>query len=272
MIIKITKRATLRLRGDRKSTFICLCTERDSASGKCHDVFRCILKFLDDRVPYSKNRRVKGEVLGRTNGLLFRVRVTLRLTVYRQSVRLGDKPFETYDTVILFSNWTLAVIVLMLTSSLTRGWVCRLQLLVVLGSAVILRSESRGTHDHILLSQIRDSPNLEGQVPVFISPVTGWPRYTPRHCVPFWPPPTTRRPTVEVFDPTSTRDGLLSFHNNLRVCFGEGRKENTASNSSVVAYVTVAPGTYLLSRYLIAPVSSGSTIPAFRRHVTLLPP
>jgi hypothetical protein len=55
------------------------------------------------------------------------------------------------------------------TSSLTRGWVCRLQLLLVL-SAVILRSESRGTHDHILLSQIRDSPNLEGQVPVFISP------------------------------------------------------------------------------------------------------
>jgi hypothetical protein len=34
----------------------------------------------------------------------------------------------------------------------------------------ILRSESRGAHDHILLSQIRDSPNLEGQVPVVISP------------------------------------------------------------------------------------------------------
>jgi hypothetical protein len=30
--------------------------------------------------------------------------------------------------------------------------------------------ESRRTHGHILLSQIRDSPNLEGQVPVFISP------------------------------------------------------------------------------------------------------
>jgi hypothetical protein len=28
----------------------------------------------------------------------------------------------------------------------------------------------RGTHDHILLFQIRDFPNLEGQVPVFISP------------------------------------------------------------------------------------------------------
>jgi hypothetical protein len=51
-----------------------------------------------------------------------------------------------------------------------RGWVCRLQLLLVLASAVILRSESRGTHDYILLSQIRDSPNLEDQVPVYISP------------------------------------------------------------------------------------------------------
>jgi hypothetical protein len=39
-----------------------------------------------------------------------------------------------------------------------------------LASAVILRSESRGTHEHILLSQIRDSPNLEGQDAVFISP------------------------------------------------------------------------------------------------------
>jgi hypothetical protein len=50
-----------------------------------------------------------------------------------------------------------------------RGWVCRLQLLLVLASTVILRSESRGTHDHILLSQIRYSSNLDGQVPVFIS-------------------------------------------------------------------------------------------------------
>jgi hypothetical protein len=48
------------------------------------------------------------------------------------------------------------------TSSLMRGWVCRLQLLFVLASAVILRLVSGGTHDHILLSQIRDSPNLEG--------------------------------------------------------------------------------------------------------------
>jgi hypothetical protein len=54
--------------------------------------------------------------------------------------------------------------------SLTRERVCRLQLLLVLASAVILGSESGGTHDHILLSQIRDSPNLEGQVHIFMSP------------------------------------------------------------------------------------------------------
>jgi hypothetical protein len=46
----------------------------------------------------------------------------------------------------------------------------RTGLLLVLASAVILGSESRGTRDHILLSQIRDSANLEGQVSVFISP------------------------------------------------------------------------------------------------------
>jgi hypothetical protein len=50
-----------------------------------------------------------------------------------------------------------------------RECVCRLQPLLVLASAVILRSESCRTHDHILLSPIRGSPNLEGQVPVFIS-------------------------------------------------------------------------------------------------------
>jgi hypothetical protein len=58
----------------------------------------------------------------------------------------------------------------MAVPSLTRRRICRLQLLLVLASAVILGPESHWTHDYILLSQIRDSSNLEGQVPVFISP------------------------------------------------------------------------------------------------------
>jgi hypothetical protein len=42
--------------------------------------------------------------------------------------------------------------------------------MLVFASAVIIGSESRWNHDHMLLFQIRDSPNLEGHVPVFISP------------------------------------------------------------------------------------------------------
>jgi hypothetical protein len=40
---------------------------------------------------------------------------------------------------------------------------------LVPASVVILRSESRGPHVHILLSQIQDFLNLEALVPVFIS-------------------------------------------------------------------------------------------------------
>jgi hypothetical protein len=97
-----------------------------------------------------------------------------------------------------------------ITSILTIGWVCRLQLLLVLASAVIFRSESRGTHDHILSSQIRDSTNLEVQVYVFISPRNRWHNYSPRHWVLFSSPPATRRTAVEVFNPASTRDFYFS--------------------------------------------------------------
>jgi hypothetical protein len=67
------------------------------------------------------------------------------------------------------------------TPSLTRGWVCLLQLLLAFANAVILGPQSRGTHDHILLSQILDSPNLDGQVPVFTG--TELPSYALRHWV-----------------------------------------------------------------------------------------
>jgi hypothetical protein len=105
-------------------------------------------------------------------------------------------PWESRP-VILFSNWTLAIPVPIKHPTLTRWQICRLQFLLVLASAVILTSESRGTHNHILLSQTRDSPNLECQVPVFISS---------RRRVSISSPPTTRRAAVEVFDPASTRD------------------------------------------------------------------
>jgi hypothetical protein len=53
---------------------------------------------------------------------------------------------------------------------LNKGWVCCLILLLALTSTVILRSKSLRTHDHILLSHIWDSPNMEGQPPHLITP------------------------------------------------------------------------------------------------------
>jgi hypothetical protein len=71
------------------------------------------------------------------------------------------------------------------TSSLMRGWVCRLQLLLGLASAVILRFESRGTHDHILLSQIRDSQTWRARSPYLYPQVQGGPVIPPGTGFPF---------------------------------------------------------------------------------------
>jgi hypothetical protein len=97
-----------------------------------------------------------------------RVTVPLRLAVYVNQFILAPSPLR--PTISIFFNWTLAVIVLNVTFSRTRGWLCRLQSLLTFASAVILESEPRETHDLILLSPTRDSPNMEGQVPVFMSP------------------------------------------------------------------------------------------------------
>jgi hypothetical protein len=77
-------------------------------------------------------------------------------------------------------------------TSSPRAWVCRLQLLLVLACAVILKPESHGNHDHILLSQIWDSHQPEGQVLIFISLRLRVAGYTPMHWVPFLLPLTTR--------------------------------------------------------------------------------
>jgi hypothetical protein len=96
--------------------------------------------------------------------LLVRVGVTFRLAVYCQQATWDSRP------VIFFFQLNTCGYSPYVTSPLMRGWICCLQLLLVLASAVNLRSESHGTHDHILLAQIQESLNLEGQVPIFISP------------------------------------------------------------------------------------------------------
>jgi hypothetical protein len=56
---------------------------------------------------------------------------------------------------------------------------------------------------------ISDSPNLEGQVTVFIFPRSRVASYIPWHWLPFLSPLTTRRATVVVFYPASTRGNAL---------------------------------------------------------------
>jgi hypothetical protein len=73
-------------------------------------------------------------------------------------------------------------------------------MLVILASVVILVSESRGIHSHILLSQIRDYPNLESHVSVFISPRNKEPQLYTQTLGSIFSPPTTRRTTVEAFE------------------------------------------------------------------------
>jgi hypothetical protein len=78
--------------------------------------------------------------------------VVLRPTV-SQPVCLGTKhPLGLTARSLLLSD---SCGFLMSGGLSDEGRVCRLQLLLVLASAVILGSESRGTRDHILLSQIR---------------------------------------------------------------------------------------------------------------------
>jgi hypothetical protein len=83
--------------------------------------------------------------------LLYDWRFTANQFVFAPSpLRLTDRKYFSQLNTCGHSPYIL--------SSLTRGWVFHLQLLLPLASALTLGSESRGTRDHILLSQIRDFP------------------------------------------------------------------------------------------------------------------
>jgi hypothetical protein len=117
--------------------------------------------------------------------LKVKVKVTLRLTV-SQSVSLGVEPHLGLMTKYL------AITIWQLRScfcgapSLTRERVCLLYMLLSLPNAVFLGSESLGTRDHILLSQIWDFPfrrllRLAGSWWRYSTPPNFVPLITPRY-------------------------------------------------------------------------------------------
>jgi hypothetical protein len=84
------------------------------------------------------------------------------------------------------------------TSSLMKGWVCPLPLLLR------LRSKSHGTTFYYL--RFETPPTWRARPPYLYPPGTGCPSYTIRYWLPFSLPSTTLRATVEVFNPASTRE------------------------------------------------------------------
>jgi hypothetical protein len=115
-------------------------------------------------------------------------------------------PRDSRPVTVFFFQLNTCVQSPYVTSSLARGWVCHLQLLLVLASAVILMS--RVPRNSWPPSTVSDSrlPHLGGpRSPYLYPPGMGWPSYNPRHWFPFSSFPTPRGATVEVFDPVSTR-------------------------------------------------------------------
>jgi hypothetical protein len=73
----------------------------------------------------------------------------------------------------------------------------------------------RGLMTIIYCLRYETPPTWRAGSPYLYPPGAGWPSYTPRH----WVPPTTRRVTVEVFEPAST----LQLCKHLRSGFVKGR-------------------------------------------------
>jgi hypothetical protein len=123
--------------------------------------------------------------------------------------------------------------------SLTIGRVCRLNLLLGLASAVILGSESRGTRDHILLSQIRDFSFRR----LLLLAGLRW-----RYSVP----------------PPHGRSAFLSLHAEYLIWYGPHRKQRVCVQQFFYCWhVFVAVGTCLVSHCLATIITSGSTSPDF---------
>jgi hypothetical protein len=67
---------------------------------------------------------------------------------------------------------------------------------------------SRDSRPYFIVPILETPPTWRARSPYLCPPGTGWPSYTPGHCVPFPSPLTTRRATVEVLHAASTRQSV----------------------------------------------------------------
>jgi hypothetical protein len=98
--------------------------------------------------------------------------------------------------------------------SLTREWVCCLQLLLALPAQSFLGLRPVGLVTIFYCLRFKTPPTWRTRSPYLHPPGIGWPSYTPRHWIPFLLPPMTRGATVEVFVPASTQGSSLTATTN----------------------------------------------------------
>jgi hypothetical protein len=193
------------------------------------------------------------EVLGRTNCLLSESELLYDCSIPPISSSWRQAPW--YDQH--FSQPNIWFYSLYVTSSLTRGWIFSLQLPLTLASTVILRFDSLGTRNHILLSQIRDSTNLEGQVPVFICPRNRLAQFPLRRLL--------RLAGLRWRYSSLPPHGGIMSSNCIEYLIRRGRHRKHRVQQflyCVCVYTLPLEHAY---RSLATAISSGSTVPTFRR-------
>jgi hypothetical protein len=110
------------------------------------------------------------------NGWIVKVKVTLQLTVSQWVILSVERRLGAYDQIFI-ARWQLRSY-FSEVPSLTRGRVCLLYILLALAIVVFQVRVSWDSWSYFTVSYLR---------------------------LPFSSPPTTRRVTVEVFEPASTR-------------------------------------------------------------------
>jgi hypothetical protein len=191
-----------------------------------------------------------------------RVKVILRQTVSGPVCLCVTPPSEAQDQIFITVRqlrvWWCGAL------SLTRGWVWRLQLLLALASVVIPESESRGTHDHILLSQLETPPTWCARpTHIYIPKEQGAPVIPPGIGFPI-------RRLLRIiglrwrYSNLPQRRGQLFFK--VRVTL---QRHGPHIKHRIGIRLFVAAEACLTNLSLAMAISSSFAIPAFSRHVTV---